>query len=177
MRSWALFFSAIFASLSSVLSLVVPFCSLLHFYHGNLFVVASERISSRGIEVMLYLTPFLMFFAFIIFLIILSGLKAPSKVFEIKQIFKVVVIIALTWLSLIFLIQFLDGMINDVLESLAFGVIGLVIISPPFIVGLVSGNTLYLIVNKRLFCNLGGNKLTCNKLTDNKMNKFKHSPL
>lgn len=177
MRSWALFFSAIFASLSSVLSLVVPFCSLLHFYHGNLFVVASERISSRGIEVMLYLTPFLMFFAFIIFLIILSGLKAPNKVFEINQIFKVIVIIALTWLSLIFLIQFLDGMINDVLESLAFGVVGLVIIFPPLIVGLVSGNALYLIVNKRLFCDLKECKSTNKKLTDNKMNKFKHSPL
>ena len=177
MRSWALFFSAIFASLSSVLSLVVPFCSLLHFYHGNLFVVASERLSSRGIEVMLYLIPFLMLFAFIIFLIILSSLKAPSKVLEIKQILKVIVIIALSWFGLIFLIQFLDGMINDVLESLAFGVIGLVIIFPPLIVGLVSGNSMYLIVNKRLFYNLGGNKLTDKKFTDNKMNKFKHSPL
>ena len=153
MRSWALFFSAIFASLSSVLSLVVPFCSLLHFYHGNLFVVASERISSRGIEVMLYLIPFLMLFAFIIFLIILSSLKAPSKVLEIKQILKVIVIIALSWFGLIFLIQFLDGMIYDVLESLAFGVIGLVIIFPPLIVGLVSGNAMYLIINKRLFYN------------------------
>lgn len=177
MRSWALFFSAIFASLSSVLSLVVPFCSLLHFYHGNLFIVASERLSSRGIEVMLYLTPFLIFLGFFVFLIILGSLKAPNKVFEIKQIFKVIMIIALTWLSLIFLIQFLDGMINDVLESLAFGVIGLVIIFPPLIVGLVSGNMMYLIVNKRLFYNFGGNKLTGKKLTDNKMNKFKHSPL
>ena len=167
MRSWALFFSAIFASLSSVLSLVVPFCSLLHFYHGNLFVVASERISSRGIEVMLYLTPFLMFFAFIIFLIILSGLKAPNKVFEINQIFKVIVIIALTWLSLIFLIQFLDGMINDVLESLAFGVVGLFIILPTLIVGLMSGNTMYLIVNKRRF----------DRLQDNAISKYKSSPL
>ena len=177
MRSWALFFSAMFASLSSVLSLVVPFCSFLHFYHGNLFVTASERLSSRGIEVMLYLIPFLMLFAFIIFLIILSSLKAPSKVLEIKQILKVIVIIALSWFGLIFLIQFLDGMINDVLESLAFGVIGLVIIFPPLIVGLVSGNAMYLIVNKKLFYNLGGNKLTDKKFTDNKMNKFKHSPL
>lgn len=167
MRSWALFFSAIFASLSSVLSLVVQFCSLLHFYHGNLFVVASERISSRGIEVMLYLTPFLIFFAFIIFLIILSGLKVPNKVFEINQIFKVIIIIALTWLSLIFFIQFLDGMINDVLESLAFGVIGLFIILPPLIVGLISGNTMYLIVNKRLFY----------RLQDNTISKYKSSPL
>lgn len=115
--------------------------------------MASERLSSRGIEVMLYLIPFLMLFAFIIFLIILSSLKAPSKVLEIKQILKVIVIIALSWFGLIFLIQFLDGMINDVLESLAFGVIGLVIIFPPLIVGLVSGNAMYLIINKRLFYN------------------------
>ena len=177
MRSWALFFSAIFASLSSVLSLVVPFCSLLHFYHGNLFVVASERISSRGIEVILYLTPFLIFVGFFVFFIILGSLKAPSKVFEIKQIFKVIVIIVLSWFSLIFLIQLLDGMINNVLESLAFGMIGLFIILPPLIVGLMSGNTMYLIVNKRLFFNLKERKLTDKKLTDNKMNKFKHSPL
>ena len=57
MRSWSLFLSSLFASVVSVLSLVIPFCLFLNFYHGDLFVSASERIAQRGIEVMIYLTP------------------------------------------------------------------------------------------------------------------------
>lgn len=172
MRSWVLLFSAISASLASVFSLVLPFGLFLRFYHGNLFVSASERMSSRAIEVLFYLTPFLILFAFFIFLIILSGLKAPKKVFEIKQLFKAIVMVGLSWFGFIFLIQFLDGVIHNIAESLFWGMIALLLMLLPLIVGIVSGNVVYLIVNKRLFDRFGDSKLN-----GNKMNKLKHSPL
>ena len=158
MRSWVLLLSAISASLASVFSLVLPFGLFLRFYHGNLLVSASERVSSRAIEVLLYLTPFLILFAFFVFLIILSGFKAPKKVFEIKQIFKAIVIVGLSWFSFIFLIQFLDGAIHNIAETLFFGTLALLLMLLPLIVGIVSGNMMYLIVNKRLFCSLKGSE-------------------
>ncbi|MEG0483384.1 MAG: hypothetical protein RR575_12745 [Acinetobacter sp.] len=167
MRSWSLFFSVIFASLTSVLSLVIPLCLFLRSYNAHLLITTSERIPSRGIEMTFYLTPFLMLFAFFVYLIILSALNAPKKILEIKAIFKVVLIVALTWFGLIFLFQFLDGMINDISESLHFGIIGFVIMLVPLIVGLVSGNVVYFIVNKRRFY----------RLQDNTISKYKSSPL
>lgn len=158
MRSWVLLLSAISASLASVFSLVLPFGLFVRFYHGSLLVSASERVSSRAIEVLLYLTPFLILFAFFVFLIILSGFKAPKKVFEIKQIFKTIVIVGLSWFSFIFLIQFLDGVIHNIAETLFFGTLALLLMLLPLIVGIVSGNMMYLIVNKRLFCGLKGSE-------------------
>ncbi|WP_089603721.1 hypothetical protein [Acinetobacter piscicola] len=158
MRSWVLLLSAISASLASVFSLVLPLGLFLRFYHGNLFVSASERMSSRAIEVLFYLTPFLVLFAFFIFLIILSGLKAPKKVFEIKQIFKAIVMVGLSWFSFIFLIQFLDGVIHNMAESLFWGMIALLLMLLPLTVGIVSGNVMYFIINKRLFCSLKGSE-------------------
>ena len=37
MRSWTLCFSATFASVMAVSSLVIQFCLFLNFYHGDLF--------------------------------------------------------------------------------------------------------------------------------------------
>lgn len=148
MRSWLLLLSAIFASVISVLSLVIPFCLFLNFYHGDLFVSASERMSSRGIEVMLYLTPFLIFSAFICFWVIFRWLNAPQKIIEFKQISKVVFVLGLGWFSLIFFFQFLDGRINDVYESLLFGIVSLTIMLFPLAIGLISGNYAYFKIYK-----------------------------
>lgn len=144
MRSWILLFSAMFASVASVMSVVIPFCLFLTLYHGDLFVSASDRSAQRGIEVMIYLTPFLIILAFISFWLILRCLTAPKRILEIKQILKVICVLALIWFCLIFLVQFLDGMINDILETLIFGSIGLIILAPPLVIGLISGNLIFL---------------------------------
>ncbi len=43
MRSWYLYVVSVAASLSAVLSLVVPFSLLLYFYQGDLLSIVSER--------------------------------------------------------------------------------------------------------------------------------------
>lgn len=144
MRSWSLLFSALCASIVSVLSLVLPFCLFLNFYHGDLFVAASERSAQRGIEVMLYLTPFLMIMAFIGFWLIFRFLRTPHKIFEIQRFFTVIRCFGIVWLGLIFLCQFLDGRMAEIMESLIFAIISLSIFAVPLLIGIWSGNYIYL---------------------------------
>ena len=171
MRSWNLFFSAIFASMISVLSVVMPFCLFLKFYHGNLFVVASERMSSRGIEVMLYLTPFLLFTAFICFWIVFRCLPVPKKIIETNHMLKVIITLGLNWFGLILFFQFLDGRIYDVVETLTFGIVSFIILLVPLMVGLLSGNIMYLLIDKRI--------LKCGKINKikDKYKSISSSPL
>ncbi|RYL26177.1 hypothetical protein [Acinetobacter piscicola] len=150
MRSWSLLFSAFFASIVSVFSLVIPFCLFLNFYHGDLFVAASARSAQRGIEVMLYLTPFLMIMAFFSFCLLFRCFKTPHKIFEIQRFFKVIRYFTPLWLSLIFLFQLLDGRTAEIIESLIFAVISLSIFAVPLLIGIWSGNYIYLkILNKK----------------------------
>ena len=149
MRSWTLFFSAIFASVMAVSSLVIPFCLFLNFYHGDLFVAASDRTAQRGIEVMLYLTPILMLMAFITFCLVFRLLKTPHKIFEIHRFLKVMHVFAMIWFGLIFFFQFLDGRMGEIIESVLFGIISLSIFSIPLLIGIWSGNAVYLILIKR----------------------------
>lgn len=157
MRSWTLFFSAIFTSVTAVTSLVIPFCLLLNFYHGDLFVQASERNAQRGLEVMLYLTPVLMLMAFITFFFVFSLLKTPHKIFELQRFLKVIRVFAMVWFGLIFLFQFLDGRMAEIAESVCFGLISLSIISIPLLIGIWSGNYMYLMLIRRT---LKGRKIT-----------------
>lgn len=150
MRSWTLFFSAIFASVVSVFSLVIPFCLFLSFYHGDLFVAASERTAYRGIEVILYLTPFLVLMAFISYWLIFRFLNAPQKLFEIQRFLKVFRLFALVWFILIFLFQFLDGRMGEIVESLLFGIISLSIFLIPLLIGIWSGNYMFLNIRKMI---------------------------
>ncbi|BCX75402.1 MULTISPECIES: hypothetical protein [Acinetobacter] len=79
MRSWSLYMVSAAASLSAVLSLVVPFSMSLYFYQGDFFGIASERNPSRGMEVLLYLTPLLFLLAFFSYLLIFNILKKPKQ--------------------------------------------------------------------------------------------------
>ena len=106
MRSWSLFFSSAFASVVSVLSLVVPFCLFLNFYHGDLFVSASERSAQRGIEVMIYLTPPLILCACFCYGCIFRLFSAPLKIFEPQKIFKLLYRLGFIWFALILFFQF-----------------------------------------------------------------------
>lgn len=166
MRSWTLFFSAIFASVTAVSSLVIPFCLFLSFYQGDLFVAASERTAYRGIEVMLYLTPFLILIAFISYWFIFRFLNAPKKLFEIQRFFKVIRLFALIWFFLIFLFQFLDGRMGEIVESVLFGIISLSIFSIPLLMGIWSGNYMYLNTQKMIKISL-----------KSKLNKQPYHPL
>ena len=101
MRSWSLLLSSIFASVVSLLSLVIPFCLFLNFYHGDLFVSASERSAQRGIEVMIYLTPPLILCACFCFGCIFRLFSAPLKIFEPQKIFKLLYRLGFIWFALI----------------------------------------------------------------------------
>lgn len=137
-----------FASVVSVLSTVIPFCIFLSFYHGNLFISASERSSSRGIEVISYLTPFLILSAFIFFLSIFKWLSEPKKILEIKKLLKAIFVLGFVWFCLVFFLQFLDGMINNIVETLIFATSSFVILVYLLIIGLLFGNFIYLKIKK-----------------------------
>lgn len=150
MRSWSLLLSSIFASVVSVLSLVIPFCLFLNFYYGDLFVLASERTAQRGIEVMIYLTPALILLAWLCYACIFRLFSAPLKIFEPKTLFKLFSRCGLIWFSLIFFFQFLDGRMAEVQESLRFGLVSFVILAILLLIGLLSGHFFYLKILKRI---------------------------
>lgn len=151
MRSWSLFLSSMFASVGSVLSLVIPFCLFLNFYHGDLFVSASDRSAQRGIEVIVYLTPMLILIGFMCFSCIFRLFASPIKIFEPQKIFKLFYKLGFIWFGLIFFFQFLDGRMAELSESLYFGLIGFIILIIPLFIGVITGHFLYLYIGKGIF--------------------------
>ena len=149
MRSWRLFFSSVVASVVSVFILVVPFCLFLHFYQGDLFVTASARDSSRGVEVMMYLTPFLLLSAFFSYLIVFRVLKAPSEVIETHQIMKVTLAIFSVLVALLFLVLFLDGVLYSFIEVFSYFFMVYTLLLIPLIAGLMAGNAVYLKIEEK----------------------------
>lgn len=148
MRSWYLYVVSAAASLSAVLSLVVPFSLLLYFYQGDFLGIASERNSSRGMEVLLYLTPLLFLLAFFSYLLFFSILKKPKAVIETAQMLKVTVFTFLFILSCLFLILSLEGTLYRFIEILAYFCIAYALLLVPIFIGLMTGNTLYLYLSR-----------------------------
>lgn len=148
MRSWSLYMVSAAASLSAVLSLVVPFSMSLYFYQGDFLGIASERNPSRGMEVFFYFTPLLFLLAFFSYLLIFSILKKPKAVIEIAQMHKVTGFIFLFILSCLFLILCLEGTLYRFLEMLAYLCIAYALLLIPIFIGLMAGNTLYLYLSR-----------------------------
>ncbi|MEG2269691.1 MAG: hypothetical protein RSC68_35925, partial [Acinetobacter sp.] len=84
MRSWSLVCASLSASLVSVFSFVIPFCLFLNFRQNHLIHVVSDVM-----EVMMYLTPFLIVLAFIAYMIVLAILQLPEQIFDPSQLLKV----------------------------------------------------------------------------------------
>ena len=149
MRSWYVFVVSAFASLAAVLSLVVPFCLFLYFYQGDLFISASERTSSRGMEVVLYLTPFLLLVGFFSYAVIFKVFKAPQKIIETTQIIKSITLIFIMMLSFLFLVLCLDGALSSFIEALSYLLFVYLLLLLPFCIGLVLGNAIYFILYRK----------------------------
>ena len=150
MRSWLLFISSLSASVASVLSVVIPFCLFLIFYQGDLFIAASERVSSRGIEVVLYLTPIFLVLAWLIYLLIFRLLKKPKFVIEIMQIIKVSVVIFIVLICGLFLILYLDGALYSFMEAVSYLLLIYTLLLTPLFIGLMVGNMMYLVFKRKL---------------------------
>lgn len=152
MRSWYVFVASAFASLAAVLSLVVPFCLFLYFYQGDLFISASERTSSRGMEVVLYLTPFLLlvgFFSYTVIFKVFKVFKVPQKIIETTQIIKSITLIFIMMLSFLFLVLCLDGALSNFIEALSYLIFVYLLLLLPFCIGLVLGNAVYFILCRK----------------------------
>ena len=84
---------------------------------------------------------------------------------------KVIITLGLNWFGLILFFQFLDGRIYDVVETLTFGIVSFFILLVPLMVGLLSGNIMYLLIDKRI--------LKCGKINKikDKYKSISSSPL
>ena len=84
---------------------------------------------------------------------------------------KVIITLGLNWFGLILFFQFLDGRIYDVVETLTFGIVSFIILLVPLMVGLLSGNIMYLLIDKRI--------LKCGKINKikDKYKSISSSPL
>lgn len=145
MRSWSLVAASFLASLVSVFSFVIPFCLFLNFRQNHLI-----HVVSNGMEVMMYLTPFLIVLAFIAYMIVLAVLKLPEQIFDPSQLIKVGIILFSCWMSLVLMI-FFEARANETDFSVL--VIGLVIyLGLLFIavLGCMSANVCYLVMRKKI---------------------------
>lgn len=144
MRSWSLVCASCSASFISVLSFVIPFCLFLNFRQNHLIHVVSD-----GMEVMMYLTPFLIVLAFIAYMIALAILQLPEQIFDPSQLLKVGIILFSCWMSLVLMI-FFEARANEtdfsvlVIGSVIY--LGLLFIA---VLGCMSANSCYFLMSKK----------------------------
>jgi hypothetical protein len=103
---------------------------------------------------MLYLTPFLIVLAFIFYVIVLSILKLPSKIFDLVQFFKVSLISFTGWMCLVLLILFEDQVNGFNFETLAMSLLIFVAVLPVLAVGCMSANSCYVLMCKKKYGDL-----------------------
>ena len=145
MRSWNLVCASLLASLVSVLSFVIPFCLFLNFQQNHLLHVVSD-----GMEVMLYLTPFWVIFAFMGYLIVLAVLKLPTKIFDLCQFIKVSLILLSCWIFLVSIILFEDQVNPIDLYTLGKGILLYLLSLPILALGCMSANTCYFVMSRKI---------------------------
>lgn len=143
MRSWNLLCSSLVASLISVFSFVIPFCLFLNFQQSHLI-----HIVSNGMQVMIYLTPLLIIFAWICYLVVFAFLKPPTRIFERNQILKINLLFFIGWMLLVTLIA-LEDQVNQLDSStLLLGLKIYLILIPMITLGCMSANLCHLVLNK-----------------------------
>ncbi|ENX34460.1 hypothetical protein F889_01742 [Acinetobacter colistiniresistens] len=149
MRSWHLLCASFCASVASVFSFVIPYCLFLNFQQNHLF-----HVVSNGMEVMLYLTPILIVFAFICYAILFAILKLPTKIFDLVQFFKISLIFFIAWMCLVLLILFEDQVNGFDFETLAMSLFIFVAVLPVLAVGCISANMCYVLICKKKYGDL-----------------------
>ncbi|USA51908.1 hypothetical protein NDN13_10320 [Acinetobacter sp. C32I] len=146
MRSWHLLCASFCASVASVFSFVIPYCLFLNFQQNHLL-----HVVSNAMQVMLYLTPFLIVLAFLFYVIVLSILKLPSKIFDLVQFLKVSLVFFTGWISLVLLILFEDQVNGFDFETLAVSLFIFVAVLPVLAVGCISANSCYVLMCKKQY--------------------------
>ncbi|MEN5173163.1 hypothetical protein ABE427_10565 [Acinetobacter higginsii] len=149
MRSWHLVCASICASVASVFSFVIPYCLFLNFQQNHLL-----HVVSNAMQVMLYLTPFLIVLAFIFYVIVLSILKLPSKIFDLGQFLKVSLVFFMGWMCLVLLILFEDQVNGFDFETLAVSLFIFVAVLPVLAVGCISANSCFVLMCKKKYGDL-----------------------
>ncbi|MCH7336224.1 hypothetical protein [Acinetobacter sp. NIPH 2699] len=144
MRSWTLVCAALSASLVSVLSFVIPLCLYLNFQQSHLI-----HVVSNGMEVMIYLTPLLMFFTFICYLIVFAVVKLPTQIFDLSQLLKVSLIFFTCWMFLVIVIL-LEDQVNQIdFSTLMMSLLIYFALVPVLALGSMSANVCYFVMNTK----------------------------
>jgi hypothetical protein len=143
MKSWSLVASSFAASLVSVFSFVIPFCMFLNFRRNHLIHVVSD-----GMEVMMYLTPILIILAFGFYLMVLSILKLPTKIFDLSQFLKISFVVLTAWTFLVAMILFEDQVNPFDFSTLKIGVVMYLAMLPILVLGCMSANSCYFVMSK-----------------------------
>ncbi|ENW81980.1 hypothetical protein F909_01669 [Acinetobacter sp. ANC 3929] len=144
MRSWYLLGASLSASLGSVFSFILPYCLFLNFQQNHLL-----HVVSNAMQVMLYLIPFLIVLAFLFYVIVLSVLKLPSKIFDVRQFLKISLVFFTGWICLVLMILFEDQVNTFDVETFAMSLFIFVAVLPVFAVGCISANICYFLMCKK----------------------------
>ncbi|WP_111859923.1 hypothetical protein [Acinetobacter sp. CFCC 10889] len=145
MRSWTLFFSAIFASVITV------FFADLEIYLFLSFANFSKHMFTSGIEMIIFFTPVALIYNFICFLILFAILQKPEKIIELKKTIK---IIGFFWLAFLAPLA-LDSAASSFKDFLSmyefFKIMTMLYIFfiAPIFIGFLGGQSMYWFINKR----------------------------
>nr|WP_314369338.1 hypothetical protein [uncultured Acinetobacter sp.] len=146
MRSWYLLGASLSASLGSVFSFIIPYCLFLNFQQNHLF-----HVVSNAMQVMLYLIPFLIVLAFIFYVIVLSILKLPRKIFDVRQFLKISLVFFTGWMCLMLMILFEDQVNTFDVETFAMSLFIFLAVLPVLAVGCISANSCYVLMCKKQY--------------------------
>lgn len=146
MRSWYLLGASLSASLGSVFSFILPYCLFLNFQQNHLL-----HVVSNAMQVMLYLTPFLILLTFIFYVIVLSVIKLPSKIFDVRQFLKISLVFFTGWICLVLMILFEDQVNTFDVEAFAMSLFIFLVVLPVLAVGCISANICYFLMCKKRY--------------------------
>ena len=146
MRAWTLCGAALCASVVAAISLVLILILFLSLYTGQLPIENNQRSLMQGIQVMLYLLPFLVVWAWCCYLVIFALFQVPTRVWQIGQLLRVLIGIFLAWWALMLIVVAVDFSFASIWQALKFSLLSYSFFLFPITAGLGCGNIFYFIV-------------------------------
>lgn len=143
MRAWTLCGAAFCAGVVAAISFIFILVVFLSLYTGHLPIQSQQRSLMQGIQVMVYLLPFLVLWAWCCYMVIFARSHLPTKVWQGGQICKVLMALFVGWFALLMIVISIDFSWADCLLMFKLALGSYLFFVIPIVMGLGCGNIFY----------------------------------
>ena len=149
MRAWTLCGAALSASIVAAVSFILILIVFLSLYTGQLPIQSQQRSLMQGIQIMVYLLPFLIVWAWCCYLVIFALFRVPTHVWSFGQIIKVLLGLWIAWFTLLLIVIAIDFSWGSWILMLKLASVSYLFFVIPIVCGLVCGNIFYLKIQEQ----------------------------